>query len=146
MSRNPKGADNPKRARSLAIFLAALPATHAQITAKTGMCRKTILRITKAHRALIRVGGWTPHPVHGPSIAIWMVGAGPDVPDTLPRLTRKEISARYEKKVRANPDKLLRRRAMQRMVHWTKKARTTPQHPFSALFAGVRVGSLNAEG
>jgi hypothetical protein len=69
----------------------------------------------------VHIGKWLPHPVRGPSMPVWHAGPGEDAPDTLPRLTKKEISDRFEKRIKGT-EKHDQRKAKHRSRHWEKKA------------------------
>jgi len=125
---------NPKRARTVAAILAALPATKTEIRERTGLHQATVLKVMPAlHEGqVVHVGAWRPHPLHGPSMAVYHAGPGRDALDTLPRLTRREISDRYEKRIKGT-EKHDQRKARHRNRHWIKKAAATPKSWLSAL-------------
>lgn len=126
----------PKRARTVAKILEALPATKTQIRERTGLHQATVLKVMpELHESdAVHVGGWLPHPLHGPSMAVYHAGPGEDVPDTLPRLTRQQISERYENRIKGT-EKHDQRKARHRSRHWIKKAAATPKNWAAALFA-----------
>jgi hypothetical protein len=125
---------DPRRARTLAAIKAALPATKMQASASSGIHRATVMRlVSQMHEeGRVHIGRWQPHPVRGPNVPVYFDGPGEDVPDTLPRLTRKQISARYEKRI-AGTEKQDKRRARQRTRHWEKKAKAAPKGWAAAL-------------
>lgn len=146
MNRFPEGYINPKRAASLAAFAAALPGTHRQIIERSGLSKTTVgTLIAELHGKNIRVAKWLPHPVRGPSIAVYAKGTAPDAVDTLPRVTKRQAYERYEARIKGTITADIRL-AKHRSRYWEKKAARTPNAWASALFAGVRVPTMNAEG
>jgi hypothetical protein len=129
---------NPKRARAVAAILAALPATKRQIEGKTGLSHTTICKVISAlhpedpQKRQMHIGGWLTHPVRGPSMAVYHDGPGEDVPDTLPRLTKKQIADRFEKRLKGT-EKHDQRKARHRSRHWEKKAMAAPKSWAAAL-------------
>lgn len=129
---------SPKRARAIAALLAVLPATHRQIQERAGLHRATVCRLipilhpSDPEKRHVHVGRWLPHPVRGPSMPVWHAGPGEDVPDTLPRLTKKEIADRFEKRIKGT-EKHDQRKARHRNRHWEKKAKAAPHGIFAAL-------------
>jgi hypothetical protein len=121
---------NPKRAQTIAEIVAALPAIQLQIEQRTGLHRATVCRVIAAmhpkepEKRQLHIGKWLPHPVRGPSMPVWYAGPGEDVPDTLPRLTKKEIADRFEKRIKGT-EKHDQRKARHRSRHWEKKAKAT---------------------
>jgi hypothetical protein len=129
---------NPKRAQTIAAILAALPATQRQIEQKAGLHRATVCKVMAIRRPgepekrQVHIGGWLPHPVRGPSMPVWHAGPGEDVPDTLPRLTKKQIADRFEKRIKGT-EKHDQRKARHRSRHWEKKAKAAPKGWAAAL-------------
>jgi len=126
---------NPKRARTIAAILAVLPATKTEIEHRAGVHFATVLKVMpELHKAgKVHIGAWRAHPVHGPSMAVYHAGPGVDAQDTLPRLTRQQISERYEKRIRGT-EKYDQRKARHRSRHWEKKAKAAPKNWAAALF------------
>lgn len=147
MKRDAENYIDPRRAAIIAAILAAMPGTRRTISARSGVHVATISKVVGLLYAAreVHIAGWEKHPVRGPECPVYGAGPGVDAPDTRPRLTRKEISDRFEARVKGT-DKGYTRRAKQRSGWWTRKAKAKPQHPFSALFVGVRLPSVNAEG
>ena len=127
---------NPKRARTIAAILAALPATKTEIEQRAGVHHATVTKVMPGlHKGgKVHIGAWRPHPVHGPSMAVYHAGEGEDVPDTLPRLTKKEIADRYVKRIKGT-EKYDLRKARDRNRHWKKKAAAKPKNWAAALFS-----------
>lgn len=138
--KRPDGYIDPRRVANIAAVLAALPATRQQIAERCGLHKDTVLTIVRQlhdpAKRVIRVGRWLPHPVHGPSIAVFALGKGADAVDDLPRLTTKQRSARYEASIKGT-EKMDRRRARQKSRHWEKKAAAKPSHWTSALLGAA---------
>jgi hypothetical protein len=126
---------NPKRARTIDAILAVLPATKTEIEQQSGVHFATVVKVMpELHKAgKVHIGAWRAHPVHGPSMAVYHAGSGADAVDTLPRLTRKQISQRYEKRIKGT-EKYDQRKARHRSRHWEKKAKAAPQNWAAALF------------
>lgn len=124
----------PKRARSIAAILGALPATKGEIPARAGVHRTTVFKVIAELHAgrKVHIGAWEPHPIHGPPMAVYYAGPGEDVPDTLPRLTKKERSDRFEKRIKGTERHDLRK-ARHRSRHWEKKAVATKKGWAAAL-------------
>jgi hypothetical protein len=125
---------NPKRAQTIAAVLGVLPATKAEIGPRAGLNKTTVLKVMpELHKAQqVHIGAWKPHPIHGPPMAIYHAGPGKDVPDTLPRLTKKQRSDRYEKRIKGT-EKHDQRKARHRSRHWEKKAKATKKGWAAAL-------------
>jgi hypothetical protein len=140
-----EGYIHPRRQANIDAVLGALPATRDQLAQRTGLHKATIVKLVKAlHGTQMRVGRWLPHPVHGPSIAVFVAGAGPDAEDKLPRLTSKQRSARYEARIKGS-EKHDRRKAKQMSYYFAKRAVAKPQHWASTLFdAGRRASAQPA--
>lgn len=142
-------ADNyihPRTARVIAAYLAALPGTQTQIRERSGLRESSTVKFTKRlHGAYMHIGHFVPHPRGGPSIPFYVAGQGEDAIDDLPRMTKQETSARYEARIKGTERDDVRK-AKHRAQWWKKKAKATPQTPFSALFVGVRLPSVNVEG
>lgn len=128
------GYAHPKRARTIAAVLAALPATKAEIPERAGVHRATVFKvIAELHKGRqVHIGAWQPHTLHGPPMAIYYAGPGDDVPDTLPRLTKKQIADRYEQRIKGTERHDLRK-ARHRSRHWEKKAKAAPKGWAAAL-------------
>jgi hypothetical protein len=126
---------NPKRARTIAAILAVLLATKTEIEERAGLHFATVIKVMpQLHKAgQVHIGAWRPHPVHGPSMAVYHAGPGEDAEDALPRLTRKQISERFEKRIKGT-EKYDQRKARHRSRHWVKKAAATPKSWAAALF------------
>lgn len=129
------GYVHPTRARTIVAILAVLPATKVEIEQLTGINHTTVVKVVREmHRSTtIHVGKWRPHPVHGPSMAVYYAGPGEDAKDELPRLTRKQISDRYEKRLKGT-EGYHKRKARHRNRYWTEKAAATPKNWAAALF------------
>lgn len=125
---------HPKRARTIAAVLAALPATKADLPRRAEVDRTTVFRVmAELHKGgKVHVGAWQPHPIHGPPMAIYHAGPGEDVPDTIPRLTKKQLSDRYEKRIKGT-ERHDKRKAKHRSRHWEKKATATKKGWAAAL-------------
>lgn len=137
---------HPRRLAAVDAVLGALPATRAQIAERTGLNKSTVWKILKAlWGTQLHVGRWTPHPVRGPSIAVFVRGAGPDAPDNLPRLTRQQISTRYEARIKGT-EKHDKRKARQLSYYFAKRASAMPRHWASALFVMGRRATAQARG
>lgn len=126
---------NPKRVRSIAAILAVLPATKAEIGRRAGLHHATVIKVMPGlhESGKVHIGAWQRHPVRGPSMAVYHAGPGQDVEDTLPRLTRQEITARFEQRIKGT-EKYDMRKARHRSRHWLKKAAATPKTWAAALF------------
>lgn len=145
MKKQAEGYVNPLRILTIKAILASLPGAQVAISARSGIHKATVSKIVKELRkaGAIHIVSWNPHPVRGPSIPVYTNGPGEDAIDTRPRLTRKEISERFEKRIKGT-DKAYTREAKRRNRHWVAKAKATPNTWASALFAGRL--PLNAEG
>lgn len=132
---------HPRRARAIAAITAVLPATKGQIRERTGLNHTTIIRVvTTMHQSgEMHISRWVPHPVHGPSMAVFALGPGIDAVDNLPRLTRKEIVRRYEARIKGTEKHDLRK-SQHRSRHWEKKALSAPQTWASALLGPAKQG------
>lgn len=124
---------NPRTATAIAAFLRALPATKGQIIRKSGLNHSTVSKLTKRfYRTFIRICGWAPHPVRGPEIPIYDLGAAPDALDSRERLTRKQIHCRYEERIKGTD--AFDRRVAKRSSYWyEKKAKAKKNTWFGAL-------------
>lgn len=132
---------NPRTAAAIAAFMDALPATKNQIIIKSGLNHSTVAKLVKQfHGKTIRIAGWMPHPVRGPEIPVFDAGAAPDAPDTRKRYTRKQIHARYEKRIK-NTETFDRRRAKRSSLWFEKKAKAIPRTWASALFINTKEGA-----
>jgi hypothetical protein len=137
---------NPKRARSLIAFHAALPGKHREIIQRSGLSKETVGKIiADLHGKTIRISAWLPHPVRGPSIAVYAEGTEPDALDTIPRLTKRQIYERYEAGIKGT-ERGDQRLARYRSRHWLKKAASKPNTWASALFGAAGVPVANVEG
>jgi hypothetical protein len=137
---------NLKRARSITTFMSALPGTHGQITARSSLNKSTVGKLIIAlHGKGVRISKWLPHPVRGPSLAVYAEGTEPDALDTVPRLTKRQIYERYEAGIKGT-ERADQRLARYRSRHWLKKAAATPHSWASALFGAAGVPVVNAEG
>jgi hypothetical protein len=125
---------HPKRARTIAAVLAVLPATKADIVPLAELNRTTVFKVVaQLHETgQVYIGSWRPHPIHGPPMAIYHAGPGTDVPDTLPRLTKKQRSDRYEKRIKGT-ERHDQRKARHRSRHWETKAKAAPKGWAAAL-------------
>lgn len=125
---------HPKRARTIAAVLAALPATKAEIPGRADVHRTTVFKVVaELHKGRqVHIGAWQPHTLHGPPMAIYHAGPGDDAPDTLPRLTKKQIADRYEQRIKGTERHDLRK-ARHRSRHWEKKAKAAPKGWAAAL-------------
>jgi hypothetical protein len=125
---------HPKRARAIAAILAALPATKVEIGPRAGLNKTTVLKVMpELHKAgQVHIGAWRPHPIHGPPMAVYHPGPGKDAPDVLPRLTKKQRSERYEKRIKGT-ERHDQRKARHRSRHWEKKAAATKKGWAAAL-------------
>lgn len=136
--KRPEGYVDPRRAANIAAVLAALPGTRGQIIERTELHKDTVRKILrKLHGKELRVGRWKRHPVHGPSIAVFVRGGGADAPDNLPRMTSAQRSARYEAKIKGTW-RHDRRKAKQLSYYFAKRAAAAPKNWASALFATGR--------
>jgi hypothetical protein len=136
---------DPRRAATTAAHLAALPGTQSQIRLRSSLCRTTVTESTiRLHGEHIHIGKFVPAPRGGPSLAFWVAGPGKDAVDDLPNMTSKETNDRYLARIKGT-ERDDKRLAHNRSRRWQAKAKTTPQHVFSALFVGVRA-SVNGEG
>ena len=133
MSRHKDGM-HPARARAIAAILAVLPATATEVKQRAGLHHATVSKVMPILRKAgeVYVGAWRPHPLRGPSMAVFHAGPGEDVADTLPRLTRKQIIERYEKRLKGT-EKADKRKAKHRSRHWIKKAAAAPRTWLSSL-------------
>jgi hypothetical protein len=130
---------NTRTIRCVLAFESALPGTMTQITQGSGLSKTHVMRLIKHfHRKALRVAKWLPHPVHGPAMPVWDIGAEPDAIECLPRLSRQEITRRYEDRIKGT-EKHDQRKAVHRSKHWRLKALKAKQGWASALFVGMRV-------
>jgi hypothetical protein len=127
------------------VILSHLPGSRMQLAERTGLHRTTVIHtVNKMHAdGELRICRWVRHPVRGPSIPIYSAGPGKDAVDKIPRLTKKQISARYEERIKGT-EKHDQRKAYQRSRWWTKKAVATPQTWFSALMPAKQSKSNEA--
>lgn len=124
---------HPRTVLAIGAFMAAMPGTKSEIIQRSGLNHTTVTRfIRRFHRLFIRVCAWRPHPVRGPESPIFDLGCAPDAIDKRRRLTRSQISARYEDRIHGT-DAFDRRRAKRASIYFEKKAKKTPQSWFSAL-------------
>jgi DNA-binding Lrp family transcriptional regulator len=146
MKKQAEGYVNPLRILTIKAILASLPGAQVAISARSGIHKATVSKIVKELRkaGAIHIVSWNPHPVRGPSIPVYTNGPSEDAIDTRPRLTRKEILERFEKRIKGT-EKQDQRLARYRSRHWVKKAKATPHDWAATLFVGVRL-PLNAEG
>lgn len=133
---------HPRRQRVITAILGAMPGTRTEIIARSGLSKDTIARVIPiVHDGeQSHIGEWLPHPVGGPSMAVFYTGPGVDAIDDLPRMTHKELSARYEKSIRGT-EKHDRRNAKSRSRHWEKKAAAARHTWASALFINAGEGA-----
>lgn len=101
--------------------LAALPATQAEIHAKTGVSQAAVSRWLTYLRACsdAHIGAWR-RPVAGPAVAVYHPGAGADVVCTLKRYTQKDRDRRSRAVRRKNGD-WEDRKAAERSRYWRDK-------------------------
>ncbi|MDQ1921655.1 hypothetical protein [Massilia pseudoviolaceinigra] len=118
-----------RRAASIALILGSLPGTKTQLVERTGICRDVVYSaVNQLHSEpgrQIRICKWLPHPLGGPSMAVYEVGTEPDAKDTLRRLTKAQISARYYANLKKT-DRYDQMKAKWRSKHWEKKAAKAP--------------------
>jgi hypothetical protein len=119
-------------------ILAALPSTKIGIVRKTGIHPRTVLKwIGRLHGNGVYIKGWLPHPVRGPAMAVYARGNKPDAPNTLPKLTKKEVRERYRDRW-AGTEKGDKRSARYRERYWQKKAAKCGDPLVAALFGSRR--------
>lgn len=125
---------HPKRAKAIQAVLAVLPATKAEIAKRAGVHRTTVFKvIAELHKARrVHIAAWQPHSIHGPPMAIYHAGPGEDAPDTVPRLTKKDIRDRFERRLKGT-ERHDQRKARHRSRHWEKKAVATKKGWAAAL-------------
>lgn len=135
---------HPRTAKVVAAYLAALPGTQTQIRERSGLRESSTVKFTKRlHGTHMHIGKFVPHPRGGPPIPFYVAGPGEDAIDDLPRMTKRETSARYEASIKGTEKDDIRK-AKHRSQHWKKKAKATPNPWFGAL-PGARA-SMTAEG
>jgi hypothetical protein len=143
MKAQAEGYIDPRRAAVTAAYLAALPGTQKQIASKAGIANSTVAVLTPIlHGPKMHIGGWTPHPRSGPPSPIYFAGVGEDVPENVPRLTRKEIHDRYDARIKGTEEAEIRRKTRSTRK-WLAKAKAAPNTWLAIL--GVRA-SVNGEG
>lgn len=126
---------DPRTQRAIDAYMAALPGTKTEIIKSSGLNHSTVAKFTKRlHGSGVRICAWLPHPVRGPEIPVFDVGADPDAIDKRKRLTRRQIHRRYEKSIKGT-EVLDRRRAKQASIYFEKKAKKKPNTWFSVLGA-----------
>lgn len=119
-----------------ALILAALPATYEELAAVTGLPRHTVKYRTKQMRkdGECHTGSWKRVIGKGGKfMPIVHAGPGDDVPCLLHRLTGKQYSKRYRKRIKNTPAGD-RRLARGRIYHWMKKASENGDALINALF------------
>lgn len=146
------GGRKPKRsvpryeaqaARAVAA-MSVKPMTAAQLGAAlsltTSGAREYIRALHQSTPKQAYIKDWQHPGKRGDWAPIYALGSHPD--KQKPKPTRADRYAADKK----DKDKYERLLADRRKLHMLARARKTPQTPFSALFAGVRVPTMNAEG
>lgn len=123
------------------LILAAMPGTVQEIAAAIGMPVTSTLRTIAQLRVdgLCHLGRWVRNE-RLVSVATYRAGRGIDAINNLPRMSRKEINDRFNKRIRGT-DKHDQRKARQRSAHWEKKAAAKPHSWASALFINMKEGA-----
>jgi hypothetical protein len=134
--KRPDGYVDPRRAPARAAVLAALPGTRPAIAAATGLPTYTVARaVAQLHReGKVHVGRWRHRDGGGVPMPVYVPGPGADAPENLKRLTRQQIWARYEKRVKGT-EVDDRRKAQRSGLYWQRKAAAAPNGWAAALFA-----------
>lgn len=104
------------------IVLAALPATQAEIRAKTGVSQAAVSRWLTYLRACsdAHIGGWTTSRKGGPPQSVYHSGAGADVVCTIKPLTPKQLNRR-SRALRRKTGEWEDRKAADRARYWRNK-------------------------
>lgn len=123
------------------LILSAMPGAVQDIAAEIGMPETSTLRIITLLRSegLCHLARWVRNDRLVP-VATYRAGPGMDAANNLPRMSRKEINDRFNKRIKGT-DKHDQRKARQRSAHWEKKAAAKPHTWASALFINSKEGA-----
>jgi hypothetical protein len=136
MKRGDEGYVDPRRAPARNAVLAALPGTRLQIAERSGVASHRVVRVVaQLHQERkVHIARWVHRKGGGVPMPVFAAGAREDAPESLPRMTRQQIWARYEQRVKGT-EMYYRRKAQRRALYWAEKAASRPNSWASALFA-----------
>lgn len=123
------------------LILAAMPGSVHDIASEIGMPTTSTLRMINGLRSegLCHLSRWVRND-RLVAVATYRAGPGVDAANKLPKMSRKEINDRFNKRIKGT-DKHDERKARQRSAHWEKKAVAKPHTWASALFINMTEGA-----